>query len=477
MKVCVLQPDYSTTSVDYKNYDPPRDLSPWLPGHTVDHLFLNKLSTYKQLRDSSRKQYDIYVNLCEGYLEWEVPSIDVIWFLEQLNLPYTGPNAVLYDPPKELMKYVAYTAGVSTPAYALIETAENLEQTCRHLTYPLFIKPAKAGDSLGIDERSLVTNVQELQVKVEEILDEYGPLLAEEYIAGREFTVMVCADADDPSIVHCFTPVEYIFPQGKSFKTYALKTSELHPESNIPVQDPVLSDRLKTAAADIFRGFGGVGYARMDFRMNADGELYFLEVNFTCSVFYRDGYEGSADYILKADGTSQQQFLDMIIREGIARHRKKQKNYAMMGNAINGFGIYATRDISVNELIFKGEERPQRIATRSYIEKNWSVKELENFRRYAYPLSKEVFLLWDDNPAGWAPQNHHCEANTRYEGLNVIAVRPIRKGEELTLDYAEFLDEHMEPFVCQCGSSFCKGLISGTPGNSVTERMLKKARL
>ena len=148
-----------------------------------------------------------------------------------------------------------------------------------------------------------------------------------------------------------------------------------------------------------------------------------------------------------------------------------------MGNAINGFGIYATRDILCNELIFKGEERPQRIATRSYIEKNWSVNELENFRKYAYPLSKEVFLLWDDNPAGWAPQNHSCEANTRYEGLNVIATRDIKQGEELTLDYAEFLDEHMEPFICRCGSSFCKGLITGTPGNSVTERMLKNARL
>lgn len=474
MKACVLQPDYSTTSVDYKNYDPPRDLSALLPGHQVDHVFLNKLTTYKQLKELSRKQYDIFINLCEGYLEWEVPSIDVIWFLEQFNLPYTGPNPVLYDPSKELMKYVAYTEGVPTPAYALLESLEDVSKASKRLSYPLFVKPAKAGDSLGIDDHSLVQNDKELSDKVSSIIDEYGPLLVEEYVEGREFTVMLVANADDPKNSIVFTPVEYIFPKGKAFKTYSLKTSELHPEANIPVTDPALANRLKKAAQDIFRGFSGEGYARLDFRMNADGLLFFLEINFTCSVFYADGFEGSADHILKLDGTGQEGFLKMIIHEGQARHSRKQKPYHMKGNAIDGYGIYANRNILAGELIFKGEEAPQRLATKAHIEKNWSGKDLENFRRYAYPVSHEVFLLWDQNPSGWAPQNHSCEANTAYKGLNVIATRNIQQGEELTLDYALFLDEHMEPFMCRCGSIHCKGLITGIPGNSVTARLTKK---
>ena len=470
MKVCVLQPDYSTTSVDYKNYDPPRNLSALLPNDEVDHVFLNKLTTYNQLKQLSKKKYDVFVNLCEGYLEWEVPSIDVIYFLELLNLPFTGPSSVLYDPPKELMKYVAYTENVSTPAYALIEDLTDINNACRHLRYPLFVKPAKAGDSLGIDEHSLVNNEEELCKKAATIVDEYGPLLVEEYIEGREFTVMLVANGNDEKKVTVFTPVEYIFPEGRSFKTYALKTSELHPECNILVDDEKLAGELKTAAENIFKGFGGVGYARLDFRMNEQKELFFLEINFTCSVFYSDGYEGSADYILKKDGTGQQAFLQMIIAEGIARHKRKQKKYRMQGNAIAGFGIYATAEIKQNELIFKGEEKSQRIATKSYIKRNWNVKELENFKKYAYPLSNEVFLLWDENPAGWAPQNHSCDANTAYKGLNVYALRDIKKGEELTLNYALFLDEHMEPFMCSCGSENCRGYITGTPASSVTTR-------
>jgi D-alanine-D-alanine ligase-like ATP-grasp enzyme len=473
LRVCVLQPDYSTTDVDYKNFDPPRNLSALLPGDTVDHVFLNKLTTYKQLRELSKKKYDIYVNLCEGYLEWEIPSIDVIYFLELLDLPFTGPNSVLYDPPKELMKYVAYTQGVKTPGYALIENAGEENTACSHLRYPLFVKPSKAGDSLGIDDQSLVQNPAELKNKIASIIDEYGPLLVEEYVDGREFTVMLVANPGNNQSVTVFKPVEYIFPEGKTFKTYALKTSELHPEANIAIADEKLEANLKEAAENIFKGFGGVGYARLDFRVDRNGTIYFLEINFTCSVFYSNGYEGSADYILNTDGTGQSRFLQMIIAEGIDRHQRKQKKYTMKGNSIAGFGIYANTDININELIFKGEERAQRIATESYIRKNWNVKELENFKKYAYPVSNEVFLLWDENPAGWAPQNHSCEPNTAYRGLDVIALRPIRKGEELTLDYADFLDEHMEPFECSCGSSICRKHITGTPGNSVSFREKK----
>ena len=470
MKVCVLQPDYSTSDVDYKNYDPARDLSHLMPDATFDHVLLNKLFTYKQLRELKKKNYDVFVNLCEGYLEWSIPSVDVIYYMELLNLPFTGPTSVLYDPPKDLMKYVAYTVGIKTPAFALIESLDSIEEECRHLQYPLFVKPDKAGDSLGVDDRSLVNDKEELLKKSASIIEEYGPLLVEEYIDGREFTVMVVADSKNENSCTAFKPVEYIFPKGFQFKTYALKTSELHPEANIPCNDPVLEKQLKDAAVQIFQGFGGVGYARLDFRVNNKNEIFFLEINFTCSVFYKDGYEGSADYILKCDGIGQAGFLKKIIDEGIARHQRKQKKYTMKGNAIAGYGIYATQNIAANDLIFRGEGMEQRIITRNYVERYWNVKEKETFRKYAYPISKEVFLLWDNNPSGWAPQNHSCDPNTTYEGLNVVALRNITKGEELTLNYATFLDENMEPFNCQCGSANCCGFVTGIVNNSVTER-------
>ena len=470
MKICVLQPDYSTSQVDYKTYDPPRNLSRWLPEQEVVHIFLNKLTTYRQLQELQYEGFDIFINLCEGYLEWEVPSLDVIHYLELLNLPYTGPTALLYDPPKTLMKYVAFCEQVKTPDHVLILPGDVPMQVTAELTYPLFVKPAKAGDSLGINQQAKVNNPEALTQQVNELRTQgYREILVETYIAGREMTVLVAADPDGKQ-VHSYQPVEYIFPEGYSFKTYALKTSALHPNANQLCTDPELSATLRHAAEKIFRLFNGTGYARMDFRVDAAGQLYFLEVNFTCSVFYTDGYEGSADYILQNDRGGQAAFLQLIIEEGIARHRRKQKKFIMKGNALAGYGIYANRPIGQGEIIFEGEGKAQRMITKRFVEKNWSADEQVTFSRYAYPLSAEVFLLWDDNPAEWAPQNHHCTANTHYDGLNVVASRHIHMGEELTLDYAEFLDEHMMPFNCQCGSSNCRGRIEGRPGNTVTLR-------
>lgn len=466
-KICVLQPDYSTTAVDYKNYDPPRDLTHLLPGAVVHHIFLNKLTTYKQLKQLQYQGYDVFVNLCEGYLEWEVPSIDVIYTLELLGLPYTGPNTKLYDPSKERMKYLAYCEGVATPDYVAVNSIADINHI--PIAYPLFIKPAKAGDSLGIDQFSLVMNEKELHQQVISLLPEYPQLLIEQYIEGREFTVLVAANTDGKTVT-AFQPVEFIFPEGYRFKTYALKTSSLHPSANIACTDAAISEALKAAAIKIFKGFNGVGYARLDFRMDANGKLYFLEINFTCSVFYSNGYEGSADYILQYDGIGQAGFLKKIVEEGISRHLRMQKKYQIKGNALSGFGIYATQNIMCNEVVFTGEEQSQRIVTRRHVEQHWTDVEKEIFRRYAYPLSNEVFLLWDNDPAAWAPQNHSCQPNTAYDGLNVIAIRHIQQGEELTLDYATFLDEHMEPFECRCGSPNCQKQITGTPGNTVTQR-------
>lgn len=468
MKICVLLPDYTTSNVDYQNYDPPRNLARLLPTNEVDTVFLNKLTTYRQLKELASKDYDVFVNLCEAYLEWEVPGIDVIYSLEFLNLPFTGPTSILYDPTKEMMKLVAHYEQVKTPAYCLIDATSQVEALIKHLRFPLFVKPSKAGDSLGIDAYSLVQDLPALQYKLATTLPEYPELLVEEYINGREFTVLIAANADGKTAT-TFKPVEFIFPKGSSFKTYALKTSDLHIDANIPLMDEDLEKRLQTATQKIFQAFGGVGYARLDFRMDDSGEIYFLEINFTCSVFYENGYEGSADYILQFDGIGQQAFLHHIIEEGIARHERKKKKYVLKNNAISGYGIYASKNMLPGELIFKGEEMAQRIVTKKWVDENWTESEKLNFRRYAYPLGKEVFLLWSNLPQDWAPQNHSCNANTAFAGLNVIAKRAIASGEELTLDYAEFLDEHAEPFQCLCGVPNCRGEIRGSSKSRFSE--------
>ncbi len=478
MKICVLQPDYSTSDVDYKNYDPPRDLSKLLPVDVVHHVFLNKLTTYHQLKKLGKENYDIYINLCEGYLDWSVPSIDVIHCLELLNLPYTGPNATLYDPSKPLMKYVAYCANVKTPNYVELCNASDITVKIQHLSFPLFVKPANAGDSLGIDEHSLVCDLKDLECKINSLVaEDYDDILVEEYIAGREFTVLVGAASTSHHNCKAFKPVEYVFPKDKKFKTYALKTSELHTECNVPCKDEQLEEKLKQASEKIFNGFSGVGYARLDFRIDEKGEVYFLDINFTCSVFYEEGYEGSADYILKYDPIGKAGFLKSIIAEGMARHTAKQKKYTMKGNSLDGYGIFANKFIKKGEVIFNQEETIQRIVTKRYVENNWTTYQIKEFKQYAYPISDEVFILWDKDPQHWAPQNHSCNPNTRYNGLNLIAICDIKNDAEFTLDYKDLMDDTMDSFTCSCRSENCRKIITGTAGNSISKREKKSLKV
>ncbi len=325
-----------------------------------------------------------------------------------------------------------------------------------------------------MDTNSLVRHPDDLPGTVEALLSGYDEVLVETYIPGREFTVLVAADADPALPPRVFRPLEFVFPEGAAYKTYALKVTQWHPECNVPCDDPELDARLRDAAARVFRAFEGVGYARLDFRVDNAGTIFFLEINFACSVFYPEGYEGSADYILRYDGIGQAGFLRHILAEGMARHKRKQKKYVLRGNTLSGFGICAARTLARGETVWMGEERPQRIVTRSWVDANWPPEALENFRRYAYPVSEAVFILWDANPAEWAPMNHSCEPNTGYAGLNVVALRDIRAGEELTLDYATFLNEDAAPFACRCGSAQCRGMIRGTPGNTVTAREIQR---
>jgi hypothetical protein len=455
VKVCVLQPDYRDSTVDYRNYDPPRDLSVLLPGDQVDHLFLHKSTTYKQLSEAAKAGYDIFVNLCEGYLEWDIPSIDVIWSLDRLKLPYTGSTARLYDPSKELMKYVAHTRGVPYPRFT--QSAVDIGQ----LRFPMFVKPAHAGDSLGIDADSLCQTPEQVFAKVAEIEREYGTAMIEEYIAGREFTVLVAANPADRFEPLALQPIEFLFSEGEPFKTYRMKVQSHHPEKNVPVKDQELVDRLRETARAIFIGFEGEGYARLDFRMNAAG-IWFLDINFACSVFYPPGYEGSADYILRLDPMGHGGFLRHIIADGIARDERRRQRLVRGSNGVAGFGIRATEDFERGEVVFQGEERSYRLATRQHILSNWPASQIEVFGQYAMPVGNGVFMLWDEDPGEWAPQNHSCNPNTAFSGLNLVALRDIRAGEELTIDYAAFSNPDAAPFMCKCGSSNCRGRVGDT---------------
>ena len=83
--------------------------------------------------------------------------------------------------------------------------------------------------------------------------------------------------------------------------------------------NPDYEKRLREYTVKVFQALKGNGYARCDFRLGADGELYMLEINPNCGIFYPPNDAGSADFCLLNDPMGHQGFMELIIRSALKR--------------------------------------------------------------------------------------------------------------------------------------------------------------
>ena len=462
MKICVLEPALAQVAMPAQSKRA-LQLSSLLSNHQVDSVFLNKSTFYRQLKALKRQNYDVFINLCWGYRDEELPACsEVASSLESLNLPHTSPATTLYDTPKDVMKHIAYFAGIDTPGFVVAETLADVETACRELSFPLFVKPNAHGDCLGIDRQSYVTTKEELLTKTADLIANFDRALIEEYISGREFTVLLAANSDDPCSPVVYQPIEVVFSQGKSFRIHHSQTNEQEREQHITCTDEWLDIRLRDAAKRIFLESNQSGYACVDFRVDVTGELFFLEINSPCNVFNPE-VTTAADSVLQIEQTGYSGFLNHILTEAKQRHQRRQKKYRVQKSPIATYGIFAVQDLQAGEVIVSGESSSQKIATLPHLQSHWSASQREAFLRYIYPLSETVMVLRHPDPAEWLVQNHSCNPNTAYQGLNLVALQEIAAGEELTVDFATFRDENRLEFDCQCGAPQCRGNVRLRP--------------
>ncbi len=227
----------------------------------------------------------------------------------------------------------------------------------------------------------------------------------------------------------------------------------------IPVEDPELGERLRKVSADFFIGMRGASFGRCDLRMDARGDLFMLEINPNCGVYYAPSDPGSADLALLNDPAGHQGFTDLLLRAALARHARKQRGWEVLPDPGNGYSLYAARDIQEGRTIIHFEESAHSLVTRSWVEGTWDDQRKEWFRKNAWPLTDEVWVTRSQEPEDWKPINHSCDPNAWLEGFNLVARRPIPQGEEIRVDYATYGNNLLAPFDCECGSSHCRGRV------------------
>lgn len=461
MKLCILDDAYDDSTSPMKEVDIPTDVERYFGHCEYEHHFLTKRTAVRQVTELAARDFDVFVNLCDGAWDEDRPGIEVVQTLERLNVPFTGADSKFYDPSRQTMKKVAHYYGIRTPAGVFATTERDIEKALDLLSFPLITKHPNSYSSIGMTRNSRVETAADLRAEALRMIASFGGVLIEEFIEGREFNVLVAENPDDPVNPITYEPVEFRFPVGETFKHFEMKWVLYGEMASVSCEDPRFAEELKEISACFFAGLKGTGYGRCDIRVDADGCPYMLEINPNCGVFYPPHAEGSADLVLELDPSGHRGFVETILRAAYNRVRKPEK-WTLEVNDGRGYGMYAREAYARGDLVYAYEEQPHVLVSRSVVESSWDELRRSWFSRFAYPITDEIYVMWSDDPDEWKPINHSCDPNTWLEGLNLVARRPIAAGDEITVDYATFCNDIMEPFECSCGSANCRGIVRGT---------------
>jgi D-alanine-D-alanine ligase len=244
----------------------------------------------------------------------------VVAFLELLRQTYTGcnPRGMMLSRDKVLSKQILAWHRIATPHFAVFRRGGAL-RIPKALRYPLFVKSATDDASLGISQASIVEDAARLRERVEFIhAHTQSDALVEEYVAGRELYVGVIGNER----IRTLTPWEFIFGELRQGRAaiatrkakWDRKYQKRHGISSGKAEDlpPGLADRLDRLARRIYRALHMTGYARIDFRVRADGTPLVLEANANPNLERAEDFAEAARH----DGIAYPALLQKLITLG-----------------------------------------------------------------------------------------------------------------------------------------------------------------
>lgn len=250
-------------------------------GHQAELIELTRpLSVV--ISDFEKYKPDLLFNTSEGT---RGKLREAFWpgVFEELKLPYTGsdPYTLALSLDKNLTKYIVSRHGVPTPKAELVTSynSPNFE----NFTFPMIAKPNFEGSSKGITQSSIVENPNELKLKINESIKKYPEgILVEEYIEGRDITIPFLENLAEPIL----DAVEYIVdPELAKQRRYQIYDYELKNDyyDSISIKiaelNPIIKETIRCAALGVVKSLNCQDFGRMDFRLNSQGEIYFLEIN------------------------------------------------------------------------------------------------------------------------------------------------------------------------------------------------------
>lgn len=190
--------------------------------------------------------------------------------LEMMGKPYTGSGvaASALGMDKLRCKQLWQGAGLPTPAFAVLDAEVNLAEVEAELGYPMMVKPAHEGSSIGM---SKVRNRAELERAYADASEYDRSVLAEQWVNGPEFTIALLSGAALP-VIRLETPHDFYDFEAK----YSAGDTHYHFNTRLTGEQ---SEALQKLALRAFNVAGCRGWGRVDAMMDAEGSFQLLEVN------------------------------------------------------------------------------------------------------------------------------------------------------------------------------------------------------
>src|ERR1700760_1485807 len=288
-------------------------------GHDVRPLGVQE--EIKPVRDEieSFKPHVVF-NLLEQFHHEPVYDQHIPSFLELMKIPYTGcnPRGLILARGKDLSKALVLFRRIGVPAFAVFPIRHKVKRPPR-LALPLIVKSLNEDGSRGISQASVVDPDEKLVERVAFIHERVGTAaIAEQYIEGRELYVGVLGN--NRLRVLPVWELKFGTMGGQAIATEKVKHDTDYQE-RVGIEDgpakiaPAQRARIQRIAKRIYRTLALDGYARIDFRLAADGTLYFIEANPNPEIAKSQEFATAAQH----DGLDYPGLLHRILTLGISR--------------------------------------------------------------------------------------------------------------------------------------------------------------